>query len=101
MELMFLLDALLFGKAASVLADHTHFLPTESGIFDRHAEQRVLVFLVVGSEGVLVEQHLFRVIRAHPCEVGELLSDSGDQAGLSLHSFFVGHRRCPRATQRQ
>jgi hypothetical protein len=60
-------------EAASVLPDHTHFFPTETCVLDCHAEERVLVLLVVGSEGILVEQHLFRVIRARLCELGKLL----------------------------
>jgi hypothetical protein len=79
-------------EAASVLPDHTHFLPTETCVLDCHAEERVFVLLGVGSEGILVEQHLFRVIRARLCKLGKLLSDSSDQAGLSLHAFVIGHR---------
>ena len=86
-----LLDSFLFVERASVLPDHAHFLATETCIFDRHAEERVFVLLVVGSKRVLVEQHQFRVIRAGFREVGKVLSNRSDQAGLSLHSFVVGH----------
>ena len=85
------LDRALFTETASVLSDHTHFLPTETSVFDRHAEERVFVLLVVGGKGVLVEQHQFRVIRARFREVWKLLSDGRDQAGLSLHAFVIGH----------
>jgi len=48
--------------------------------------------LVVGGKGVLVEQYEFRVIRAGFREVGKILSNRSDQAGLSLHAFVIGHR---------
>jgi hypothetical protein len=78
-------------EAASVLHDHAHFLATETRILDRHAEEGVFVLLVIGSKGVLVEQHQFRINRARFRKIGKLPSDSGDQAGLSLHSFVIGH----------
>ena len=87
----FLLDFLFSVECASVLADHTHLLPTESGVLDRHADQRVLVFLVVATKSVLVELYLFCVIRARFRELRKFLSDGRDQAGLSLHSLFIGH----------
>jgi hypothetical protein len=86
------LNSLFFGKAAPIPPDHAYFLPPETGVLDRHAEEHVFVLLVIGSKGVLVEQHLFRVIRARFRELRKLLSDSGDQAGLSLHAFVIGHR---------
>jgi hypothetical protein len=43
------LNSLFFGKRTPVLANHPHFLPTKSGVLDRHA---------------VVEQDLFRLIRA-------------------------------------
>jgi hypothetical protein len=88
----FSLNSLFFGKAASVFPDHAHFLPTETCVLDRHAEERVFVLLVVSSKRVLVEQHQFRVVRAGFREVGKILSNRRDQAGLSLHPFVVGHR---------
>ena len=86
------LDRAVFAESASVLPNHTHFLPTETRILDRHAEEHVFVVLIVGSKSVLVKQHQFRVIRARFREVGKILSNRGDQAGLSLHPFVVGHR---------
>jgi hypothetical protein len=86
------LDCALLANGASVLPDHAHFLATETCILDRHAEEQVFVLLVIGSEGVLVEQHQFGFIRARFHEVGKLPSDGGDQAGLSLHAFVIGHR---------
>ena len=86
------LDSVLFAEGTSVLPDHAHFLATQTCILDRHAEERVFVLLVVGSKGVLVEQHHFRVIRAGFREVGKILSNRSDQAGLSLHPFVIGHR---------
>jgi hypothetical protein len=77
-------------ESASVLPNHAHFFPTETCIFDRHAEERVFVLLVVGGKGVLVEQHQFRVIRARFREVWKFLSDSRDQTGLSLHALVIG-----------
>src|SRR5208282_5864149 len=75
-----------------VLPDHTYFLAAQTCVFDRHAEQLVFVLLVVGGEGVLVEQYQFRVICTHFREVGKILSNRSDQAGLSLHPFVIGHR---------
>ncbi|MGA8622800.1 MAG: hypothetical protein WB660_30290 [Candidatus Sulfotelmatobacter sp.] len=86
------LDSLLFAKGASVGSNHTHFFSPESGVFDRHAEQHVLVFLVVGSKGTLVEQYVFRVVRARPCKVWELLPYDRDQIRLPLHTLFVRHK---------
>jgi hypothetical protein len=59
-----LTEFILFAESASVLADHTHFFPTETREFDRHAEERIFVLLIVSSKGVLVEQYQFRFIRA-------------------------------------
>jgi hypothetical protein len=53
---------------------------------------RAHVFLVVGSKGVLVEQYQFRAIPAGFREVGKILSNRSDQAGLSLHPFVIRHR---------
>jgi hypothetical protein len=39
-----------------------------------------------------VEQYQFRVIRAGFREVGKILSNRSDQAGLSLHALVIGHR---------
>jgi hypothetical protein len=86
------LDCALFAERASVLPDHTHFFPTETCILDRHAEENVFVLSVIGGKGVLVEQHQFRVIRARFREVGKLLPNGRDQAGLSLHAVVVSHR---------
>jgi len=85
-------DCVFLSEGASVFPDHAHFLPTEASVLDRHAEEHVFVLLVVGGKGVLVEQHQFRVIRARFREVGKLLPDGSDQAGLTLHAFVVGHR---------
>ena len=79
-------------EAASVVSDHMHFFTAKASVLDRHAEEGVFVLLVVGSKGVLVEQHQFRFIRARFREVGKLSSDGGDQARLSLHPFVIGHR---------
>jgi hypothetical protein len=73
------LNSIVFGKAAPILSDHTHFLPTQTCVLDRHAEQHVFVLLVVGGKGVLVEQYVFGVVRAHPCKVWELLPYGRDQ----------------------
>jgi hypothetical protein len=87
------LDSLLFEDSAPILSDHAHFLSSKARVFDSHSEEHVLVFLVIGSKGVLVEQNLFGVFRAHLCEVRELPSDGSDQMRLALHAFFVCHRR--------
>jgi hypothetical protein len=50
-------------------------LPCRPYTLDRHAEELVFAFLVVGGKGVLVEQHQFRVVRARFREVGKLHSD--------------------------
>ncbi len=86
------LDRGVFTGNAAVFTNHAHFLAPETCILDRHTEQNVFVLLVIGSKGVLVEQHELGVIRARFREVGELLPDGSDQAGLSLHPFVVGHR---------
>jgi hypothetical protein len=67
------LDGAVFTESASVLSNHAHFLATETSVFDGHAEERVFVLLVIGSKGVLVEQHQFRVIGARFREVGSCL----------------------------
>jgi len=79
------MDSLPFAERASVPSNHAHFFPTEARVLDRHAEERVFIFLVIGCEGILVEQNRFRVIRASFRELWKLPSDRGDQAGLSLH----------------
>ena len=84
------LNFVFCAESASVLPNHAHFFPTETCVFDRHAEERVFVLLVVGGKGVLVEQHQFRVIRARFREVWKFLSDSRDQTGLSLHALVIG-----------
>ena len=88
----FSLDFLFFTETASVLPDHAHFLPTQTSVLDRHAEERVFVLLVVGGKGVLVKQHEFRVIRAGFHEVGKILSNRSDQGGLSFHTLVIRHR---------
>jgi hypothetical protein len=86
------LNSFFFVKTASIFPNYTHFFHTETSVLDRHAEERLFVLLVVGSEGVLVEQHQFGVIRAGFREFGKFPSDGGDQIRLSLHSFVVRHR---------
>jgi hypothetical protein len=44
------LDFLWFGKTAPILSNYAHFLPTASGVLDRHAQQHVFVLLVVCSK---------------------------------------------------
>jgi hypothetical protein len=66
--------------------------PTESGVLDRHAEQHVLVLLGSRRQTRLGGEYTFGVVGAHSHEVGELLPDGRDEAGLSLHPFVVGHR---------
>jgi CheY-like chemotaxis protein len=48
-----LLDCARFAEAASILPNHTHFFPTETRVFDRHAEERVFVLLVVGGKEIV------------------------------------------------
>jgi hypothetical protein len=86
------LNSVFLAERASVLPNHAHFFPTETSVFDRHAEERVFVLLVVGGKGVLMEQHQFRVIRAGFRELWKSFSDGRDQAGLSLRPFVIGHR---------
>ena len=57
------MDFVFLAQRAPILADDTHFFPTEASILDRHAEQRVFVLLVVSGKGVLVKQDEFRVFR--------------------------------------
>jgi hypothetical protein len=38
-----------------------------------------------------VEQHQFRVIRARLREIGKILSNRSDQAGLPLHALVISH----------
>jgi hypothetical protein len=85
------LDFVFRAEAASILPNYAHFFPTKTCVLDRHTEELVFVLLVVGSESVLMEQHQLRVIRACFREFGELCSDNGDEAGLSLHPFVIGH----------
>ena len=86
------LNSVFLAKGASVLPDHPHFFPTETCVLDRHAEEQVFVFLVVGGKGVLVEQNVLRVVRAHPCKVRELLPYGSDQIRFPLHTLVIGHR---------
>ena len=86
------LNSLFFGKAASVLPHHPHFLPTETCVLDRHAEEHVFVLLVVGGKGVLVQYDSLNIGGAHPREVRKLLPYGCDQAGLPLHAFVTVHR---------
>jgi len=69
-----------------------HFFPPESGVLDRHAEERIFVLLVVRGEGVLVQYDSLNIGGAHPREVRKLLPDVCDQAGLPLHAFVTVHR---------
>jgi hypothetical protein len=85
------LNSLFFGKAAPILSNHMHFFLPESGVLNRHAEQHVLVLLVVRGEGVLMQYDSLNIGGAHPREVRKLLPDGCDQAGLSLHSLLVVH----------
>jgi hypothetical protein len=86
------LNSVFLAKGASVLPKHAHLFPTETSVLDRHAEERVFVLLIVGSKGVLMEQHQFRFIRARFREVGKILSDGRDQVGLPLHALVTVHR---------
>jgi hypothetical protein len=86
------LDFLFVAERLSILPDHTHLFPTETSVLDRHAEQHVLVLLVVGSKGVLVQYDSLNIGGAHPREVRKLLPDGCDQAGLSLHALVIDHR---------
>jgi hypothetical protein len=85
------LDGAFFAEGLPILPYHTHFLPTKTCIFDRHAEEQIFVLLVIGGKGILVKQNQLSVIRARFHEVGKLPSDGGDQVGLSLHPFVIGH----------
>ena len=38
-----------------------------------------------------MEQHQFRVIRARLREIGKILSNRSDQAGLPLHALVISH----------
>lgn len=84
-------DSILSAEGASIFLDHAHLFSTEASVFDRHSKERVFVLLVVGGEGVLVEQHQFCVIRARFRKLWKFLSDGSDQAGFPLHAFVVGH----------
>ena len=87
----FLLDSVLLAEGASVLSDHAHFLAAKTSVLNSHAEQQILVLLIVGSEGVLVKHHCFRIPRAHSRKVRKLRSDSSDETGLALHALVVIH----------
>ena len=67
-------------------------LPRRPAYLIAHAKEQVFVLLVIGGKGVLVEQHQFRVIRAHFREVRKLRSDVRNQARFSLHALVIGHR---------
>jgi hypothetical protein len=85
------LDSVLFPEGASVFPDHAHLFPTETSILNRHAEERVFVVLVIGGKGIGVASPVPR----HPRTLSrtrEAPFDGGDQAGLSLHAFVIGHR---------
>ena len=86
------LTSLFFGKAARAPPDHAHFLATQTSVLDRHAEKRVLFVLIVSGKRILVENHQFRTVGAHPCKVWEFRSDHSDQGSFSLHSFVIGQR---------
>ena len=51
------LDGVSLAERLPIPPDHTHFFPTEASVFDDHAEERVLVLLVIGGKGFLVKQH--------------------------------------------
>lgn len=46
------MNSIFFAEAASILSDHAHFLAAKTSVLNRHAEQHVLVFLVVSGKGV-------------------------------------------------
>ena len=85
------LDSVLFAKRASVLPDHAHFFTTETSVFDRHAEESVFVVLVVGSKASW-SSNTSSASSARFREVGKILSNRSDQAGLPLHAFVTVHR---------
>jgi hypothetical protein len=51
-------NPLFSGKVASVLPDHTSFSSAKASVLDLHAEEHVLVLLVLGGKGILVD-HAF------------------------------------------
>ena len=74
-----------FGSSQSLA-----LFPTETSVLDRHAEERVFVPTVIGgktswwSKTSSWRPRTFSRTREAPF-------DGGDQAGLSLHAFVVGH----------
>jgi hypothetical protein len=49
------LDFVFLAQRAPILPDHPHFLATQTSVLDRHAEERVLILLIVGGESILVK----------------------------------------------
>jgi hypothetical protein len=82
------MDFGFLAKRLLVLPNHAHFLATQT----RPGEERIFVLLAVGSKGVLVKHHHYRLTGARFGELRKFLSDSRDQAGLLLHECVIGHR---------
>lgn len=85
----------------TIRAVDADFLATETGELYRHADQSIFLFLIVGSERILVHDYSLGFRR--PASLGKVrqhLFDSSDEDGFSLHndgSIQVWHEIAPQA----
>jgi hypothetical protein len=85
----------------TIVAVDADFLATKAGELYCHANESIFLFLVVGSERILVHDYNpgFRCA-ARFGKVWQHLFDSGDEDGFSLHnvgSIKVWHEIAPQA----
>jgi hypothetical protein len=71
-----------------VRSDDLDFFATDARELYRHAKEHVLLFLVIGGEGILMHgDNGIVMCAARPREVWEHLVDSSDEVGFLLRKF--------------
>ena len=85
----------------TIRAVDADFFATETGELYRHAYQSIFLFLIVGSERILVHDYNLWFRRAASLgKVRQHFFDSSDEDGFSLHnvgSIQVRHEVAPQA----